>query len=91
MAQFAPMAIGALTTLQQQQQQRSALQAQNDAAQAQAAALEADSCEILSDVDGIYTADPRFIKEAQRLDVVDYDLALEMSAAGAQITKENFL
>ena len=42
MAQFAPMAISDLTTLQQQQQQRSALQAQNDAAQAQAAALEAD-------------------------------------------------
>ncbi|OGC02407.1 hypothetical protein A2V82_02140 [candidate division KSB1 bacterium RBG_16_48_16] len=50
-----------------------------------AAALEADSCEILSDVDGIYTADPRFINEAQRLDVVDYDLALEMSAAGARM------
>jgi aspartate kinase len=50
-----------------------------------AAALEADCCEILSDVDGIYSADPRFIKEAKRLDVVDYDLALEMSAAGARM------
>lgn len=50
-----------------------------------AAALKAESCEIMSDIDGIYTADPHIIKTANIIDKIDYDTALEMSAAGAKM------
>jgi len=48
-----------------------------------AASLNAECCEVMSDIDGIYTADPQKIAVAKRIDRVDYDIALEMSAAGA--------
>ncbi len=50
-----------------------------------AAALHADVCEIYSDVDGIYTADPRIVGDAQRLDTITYEEMLEMAACGAKI------
>lgn len=50
-----------------------------------AAALKADKCEIYSDVDGIYTADPRLIPEAKKLDRVDYDDMLLLAKGGSQV------
>ncbi len=50
-----------------------------------AAALNADVCEIYSDVDGVYTADPRVVPSAQKLDVIDVESMLELAAAGAKI------
>ncbi|WP_295624695.1 aspartate kinase [uncultured Corynebacterium sp.] len=50
-----------------------------------AAALNADVCEIYSDVDGIYTADPRIVPNAQRLDRISFEEMLEMAAVGAKI------
>lgn len=50
-----------------------------------AAALEADDCEIMSDIDGIYTADPKAVVNARRIDTIHYDQALEMAAAGAKM------
>lgn len=54
-----------------------------------AAALSADLCEIYSDVDGVYTADPRICPEAKRLDEVDFDTMLEMSTLGAKVLKDD--
>ncbi|MCL2334851.1 MAG: aspartate kinase [Endomicrobia bacterium] len=50
-----------------------------------AAALEADSCEIYSDVEGVYTTDPRVVKDARKIDYISYDEMLELSGAGAQV------
>jgi aspartate kinase len=50
-----------------------------------AAELEADLCEIYSDVDGVYTTDPRVIKDARKIDFISYDEMLEMSGSGAQV------
>ncbi len=50
-----------------------------------AAGLNADLCEIYSDVDGVYTSDPRVIKGARKLDSIDIDSMLELAAAGAKI------
>jgi aspartate kinase len=50
-----------------------------------AAGLNADFCEIYSDVDGVYTADPRQIKGAKKLDSIDIESMLELAAAGAKI------
>jgi aspartate kinase len=50
-----------------------------------AAALNADLCEIYSDVDGVYTADPRQIPSARKLDAIDVESMLELAAAGAKI------
>lgn len=50
-----------------------------------AAALNADVCEIYSDVDGVYTADPRQIPQAKKLDYIDVESMLELAAAGAKI------
>jgi aspartate kinase len=50
-----------------------------------AAALNADVCEIYSDVDGVYTADPRQIPAARKLDYIDVESMLELAAAGAKI------
>ncbi|HEU5265172.1 MAG TPA: aspartate kinase [Jatrophihabitans sp.] len=50
-----------------------------------AAALHADVCEIYSDVDGVYTADPRIVANARRLDHVTYEEMLELAACGAKI------
>ena len=54
-------------------------------AAALAAALEADGCEIYTDVDGIYTADPRVISEARLLDVIDTRDMLALSRAGSKV------
>ena len=50
-----------------------------------AAALAADSCEIYTDVDGVYTADPNLVPQARRLDRVSYDEMLEMARLGAKV------
>ncbi|MHB8510664.1 MAG: aspartate kinase [Actinomycetota bacterium] len=50
-----------------------------------AAALKADACEIFTDVDGVYTADPRIVSDARLLHVVSYEEMLEMSATGARV------
>ena len=50
-----------------------------------AAALQADACEIYTDVDGIYTADPRKVPAAKKLDTISYDEMLRMAWNGAQV------
>jgi aspartate kinase len=50
-----------------------------------AAALNADVCEIYTDVEGVYSADPRIVPDAKRLDTVTYEEMLEMAAAGAKV------
>jgi aspartate kinase len=50
-----------------------------------AAALGADACEIFTDVAGVYTADPRLVPQALKLDSVTYEEMLEMSASGAKV------
>lgn len=50
-----------------------------------AAALRADACEIYTDVDGIYTADPRLVSNARKLEEIAYDEMLELAAQGAQV------
>ena len=50
-----------------------------------AAALGAEECEIYTDVDGIYTADPRVVGLARKLDTVSYQEMLEMAATGAEV------
>lgn len=50
-----------------------------------AAALEADLCEIYTDVDGVYTTDPRIVPEARKLDVISYDEMLELANLGAAV------
>ncbi|PXY31246.1 aspartate kinase [Prauserella muralis] len=50
-----------------------------------AAALDADVCEIYSDVDGVYTADPRIVPNARKLDTVPYEEMLELAASGSKI------
>ncbi len=48
-------------------------------------ALGAERCEILTDVDGIYTADPRIVPRARKLDVISYDEMLELASSGARV------
>lgn len=50
-----------------------------------AAALHADVCEIYTDVDGVYTADPRFVKNAYKLEDISYDEMLELASLGANV------
>jgi aspartate kinase len=50
-----------------------------------AAALNAEVCEIYTDVDGVYTADPRIVPNARRLDRISYEEMLEMAASGAKV------
>jgi aspartate kinase len=50
-----------------------------------AAALEADVCEIYTDVAGVYTADPRIVPDARRLERLSYDEMLEMAATGGRV------
>ena len=52
---------------------------------AMAAALEADECRIYTDVDGVYTADPRIVINAQRLDSITYEEMLEMASLGSKV------
>lgn len=50
-----------------------------------AAALKADICQIYTDVDGVYTADPRIVKNAQKIPEISYDEMLEMAALGSKV------
>lgn len=50
-----------------------------------AAAVHADLCEIFTDVDGVYTSDPRYVKKARKLDEIGYDEMLEMAVLGAGV------
>ena len=50
-----------------------------------AAALKADECQIYTDVDGVYTTDPRVVPEAQRLDEITFEEMLEMASLGAKV------
>ena len=54
-------------------------------AAALAIAIGADRCDIYTDVDGIYSADPRVVPKAKKIDSIDYESALEMASAGAQV------
>lgn len=50
-----------------------------------AAALGASVCDIFTDVDGVYTADPRIVKDARRIDVISYEEMLELASLGAKV------
>jgi len=50
-----------------------------------AGALEADACEIYSDVDGVYTTDPRIEPKARKMDFISYDEMLELASLGAKV------
>ena len=50
-----------------------------------AAALHADLCQIYTDVDGVYTADPRLVPRARKLDEITFDEMLELASLGAQV------
>ncbi|MFN2623871.1 MAG: aspartate kinase [Chthoniobacterales bacterium] len=50
-----------------------------------AGALEADACQIYTDVDGVFTCDPRVVGDAQKLDEVSYDELLEMAGSGSKV------
>lgn len=50
-----------------------------------AAAMHADCCQIFTDVDGVYTADPRLVKNAKKLDEITYDEMLELASLGANV------
>ena len=50
-----------------------------------AAALNADKCEIFTDVDGVFSSDPRIVENVQKLDKVSYDEMLELSSMGAKV------
>ncbi len=50
-----------------------------------AAGLKADVCEIYTDVDGVYTADPRLVPDARKIDTISYEEMLEMAACGAGV------
>jgi aspartate kinase len=59
--------------------------ASDTTAVALAGVLEAQTCEVYTDVDGVFTADPRMVSTARRLDAVSYDEMLELAAAGAGV------
>ncbi len=50
-----------------------------------AAACQADKCEIYTDVDGVYTADPRLVKTARKIDEISYDEMLELASLGSKV------
>ncbi|MGH8438418.1 MAG: aspartate kinase [Pseudomonas sp.] len=50
-----------------------------------AAALKADECQIYTDVDGVYTTDPRVVSQAQRLDKITFEEMLEMASLGSKV------
>jgi aspartate kinase len=50
-----------------------------------AAALKADECQIYTDVDGVYTADPRIVPEARRLDTITFEEMLELASQGSKV------
>ena len=53
-----------------------------------ASSLHADRCEIYTDVDGVYTADPRMVPTAKRLDCISYEEMLEMASLGAKVLQD---
>ena len=59
--------------------------ASDTTAVALAAALDADACEIYTDVDGVFTADPRIVRSARRIPQITYEEMLEMAACGAKV------
>ena len=59
--------------------------ASDTTAVALAAALAADACEIYTDVDGVFTADPRIVQSARRIPQISYEEMLEMAACGAKV------
>ena len=63
----------------------------NTSAVALAAVLKADVCENYTDVDGIYTADPRIVSDARKLDSISYDEMLELASMGAQVLQSRSL
>lgn len=52
---------------------------------AMAAAIKADKCEIYTDVDGVYTADPRIVSAARKIDEISYDEMLELASSGSKV------
>jgi aspartate kinase len=52
---------------------------------AMAAAVKADLCQIFTDVDGVYTCDPRVVPTAQKIDVISYEEMLEMASSGSKV------
>ncbi|MCE9519522.1 MAG: aspartate kinase [Verrucomicrobia bacterium] len=52
---------------------------------AMAAAVKADLCQIFTDVDGVYTCDPRVVKTAKKINVISYDEMLEMASSGSKV------
>ena len=50
-----------------------------------AAAVEADLCQICTDVDGVYTADPRVVPDAQKIDEISYEALLELASSGSKV------
>ena len=50
-----------------------------------AAALKADKCEICTDVDGVYTCDPRVVPDARKIDTISYEEMLEMASSGSKV------
>lgn len=52
---------------------------------AMAAAIKADLCQILTDVDGVFTCDPRVVKDARKIDEITYDEMLEMASSGTKV------
>src|SRR5213076_2603901 len=50
-----------------------------------AAALKADECEIYTDVDGVYTADPRIVPDARKIERISYEAILELASLGAKV------
>jgi aspartate kinase len=50
-----------------------------------AAAIKADRCQILKDVDGVFTTNPRVVPEARKLDEISYDEMLELASMGAEV------
>ena len=52
---------------------------------AMAAAVKADLCQIFTDVDGVYTCDPRVVKTAQKIETISYDEMLEMASSGSKV------
>jgi len=50
-----------------------------------AAALKADKCEVYTDVDGVYTADPRVVRDARKLAEISYDEMLELASSGSKV------
>ena len=63
----------------------------NASAVAIAAVLKADVCENFTDVDGVYTADPRIVPDARKLDAISYDEMLELASLGAQVLQSRAL